>query len=137
MIPVDQTKLGHPEGDCFSACIASILEIPLEDVPNPKGEDWVHRFNEWLRDYGLAIVTMGLPEGAKDMPLDMRRYFLPGYCILAVKSPRGDWTHAVVCLDGEIVHDPHPQRDMGVGDWVEVDHLIPLDPKVVAQKYRP
>ncbi len=34
MKPVNQTKMTPPEGDCFAACITSILELPLNEVPN-------------------------------------------------------------------------------------------------------
>ena len=32
MKPVDQTSFGFPGGNCFSACVASILELPIDDV---------------------------------------------------------------------------------------------------------
>lgn len=34
MKPVNQTQFKPPDGDCLSACIASILELPLNKVPN-------------------------------------------------------------------------------------------------------
>lgn len=50
MKPVMQTKRGGsgapPEerGDCLAACLASLLEVPIEDVPvphNPAGPEGV------------------------------------------------------------------------------------------------
>jgi hypothetical protein len=32
VIPVFQTKFGMPYGDCFAACVASILEMKIADV---------------------------------------------------------------------------------------------------------
>lgn len=34
MKPAMQTKFGEYEGDCFAACIASLFELPIEDVPD-------------------------------------------------------------------------------------------------------
>jgi len=33
MKPVDQTAFGPSKGNCLSASIASLLELPIEDVP--------------------------------------------------------------------------------------------------------
>ncbi len=132
MKPVEQTILGHPEGNCFAACLASILELPLDEVPLFKMEQWQLAYNEWLRPSGLAIISVPLPEGIQSQPAEILRYFMPGYTILAAQSPRFDCLHAVVCWNGEIVHDPHPQRHMGVGEWKEVDLLVAIDAGRVA-----
>lgn len=44
-----------------------------------------------------------------------------GYHVACGKSPRSDQEHAVVALDGKIVHDPHPTRaglDGGITWWI-------------------
>ena len=33
MRPIDQSRISYEDGDCLRACIASILELSLEDVP--------------------------------------------------------------------------------------------------------
>jgi hypothetical protein len=123
MIPVEQTKLIYPDGNCFPACIASILEIPLDDVPCFHGENWLERYNEWLKDKNLCLINVLYlnAEGQPNVP--------PGYSILAADSPRGDYLHAVVCLNGEVVFDPHPQRDMGIREKREFSLFIVLDPR--------
>ena len=51
---VKQTIEHDPEkgncGNCFSAVLASLLDIPIEDVPVFSGEGWLLRVNEFLRD---------------------------------------------------------------------------------------
>jgi len=49
--PVDQTSYGALDGNCFSACIASILEVPLTAVPYfwGPGQD---QFIQWLEEQG-------------------------------------------------------------------------------------
>jgi len=52
-----------------------------------------------------------------------------GYCILAGKSPRGDFAHAVVGWGMQVVHDPHPSR-AGIVTCTEVIVLVPMNPAV-------
>ena len=51
-----------------------------------------------------------------------------GYAILGAKSPRGDYSHAVVVLDGEVVWDPHPERAMGLGKREDYTIFQALNP---------
>ena len=109
MIPVTQTiLLGDPSGErgnCFAACIASILELPIEQVPNfCNHDDWRLRTNEWLSLRGLAYLDVNLVGDARD---ELVRFW--GYHVISGDGPRGV-RHAVVGLRGEIVWDPHPTR---------------------------
>lgn len=110
MKPVEQTITEGPEADCLRACIASILEMQIERVPNYH-TNWLKLYNDWLLPTGLTLVWFD--EGAGH-PIRPR-----GFSILSAKSPRGDFDHCVVCRDGDIVWDPHPQREMGVGRYVD------------------
>lgn len=46
MKPVTQTKFGDPEGNCLMACVASIVEVPIDECPplvtndDPEGHGW-------------------------------------------------------------------------------------------------
>lgn len=107
--PVDQTTYGFYDGNCFSACVASILEIPIIDVPRFHG--WTPDFMQWLAARGLSAT---LYKSANYVP--------PGYAIAAGPSLRfGGRMHACVTYDGVVVHDPHFSRDglpRGVEDYV-------------------
>lgn len=120
MIPVEQTYLAPPEGNCFAACVASILELGINDVPNYHSEEWFQQWNEWLKPRGLMLLTFAIQPGNTWRPA--------GFSIIGAKSPRGDWIHAVVARDGQVVWDPHPQRDMGLGEWVDWTIFQALDP---------
>jgi len=117
MIPVDQTTFGHPGGNCFSACVASLLEIPISEVPYFMGaEEWYPGFLDWLRPRGFHAVTFRRQEA----------WAPEGPCILGGKSTRGD--HAVVGGKGyRVVFDPHPSRD-GLISVEDVTLLVPFDP---------
>ncbi len=73
MIPVYQTVHG-PRGNCYAACIASILEVPLDALP---ARATLAAWDEPPAGYGIASMRV-----------------------------RDNSIHAVVCLDGKIVHDP-------------------------------
>lgn len=104
MKPVTQTIFNAERGDCFAACLASILELELDEVPNFHGENWLFRYNRWLKPFNLVLYDVTFPKGTNQHPV--------GYSILAGTSPRyAPALHAVVCLDGTIVHDPHPNGE--------------------------
>lgn len=118
MIPVDQTKFGS-DGNCMSACLASILEIGIEEVQCKDEDNWYKKTNDWLQaEYNLALMTV------TKIP-----YWFKGYLIMCGESPRGI-EHATVgqVVEGvaTIVHDPHPSRD-GIPDVTEIMVLVKAD----------
>jgi len=123
MKPVKQTNISIPGGNCFQACVASILELPLESVldfvnQGPQ-EKWFYRLADWLvkRDYGVVYS-----------PFEPICATIQGFCILGIQTERHvkeqqdeNWVHAVVgranwtlqennekWIGFEVVHDPHP-----------------------------
>lgn len=133
MIPVDQRILNHcPEegryGDCFRAVVASILELPYEEVPHwmqypadaplvklPNGQEaspWYLDMRAWLALRGMDILCFDL-KAWRESGLDPIPFLrnLTMYHDLSGPSPRfpGE-LHACVARAGVIVHDPHPDR---------------------------
>lgn len=129
MTPVRQTIIGNVgqktmPGNCLQACVASVLDLPLEAVPHFVGDDWatageLHWWSEWRRwtaARGLSLTTRA-PE--------------PGeYYIASGPSPRDpeNMAHVAVYRDGDLAHDPHPDGT-GVVEvrtrWV----MRPAEPK--------
>lgn len=111
MKPVMQTKRGGPDvppeerGDCWSACLASILEVPIEVVPVPHSDDperhWWDITQEALEPHGYRAVCANT------------EIYPEGYWIAAVTSknlgfhkdgkPVG---HTIVMDGGKVAHDP-------------------------------
>lgn len=97
MKPVKQTKF-HSEsenGNCMAASLASLLELPLNQVPQfeENQERWKQLLFDWLESMGLTIRTQdNAPEG---------------FAIATGMCERG-FHHAVVVHDGQWAHDPHP-----------------------------
>lgn len=103
---VIQTDVSSTTGNCFPATVASILEVPLKEVPHPTEDDpdWLDywpRFQEWLVRYGLGYIEF-------ERHADGSLWTPEGFHTVLVKSPRGDWDHSVVGWRGRIVHDPYP-----------------------------
>lgn len=117
MKAVKQTKFGNPEGNCLAACIASLLECDLDEVPNQAtakrdGKHWFDLYNDFLRDRGLGLVLVDTPVPVC-VPKDC-------YYIASGQSARG-LMHSVIHLNGELVHDPHPD---GTGIRAIEDYLF-------------
>lgn len=123
MKPVDQTTFGAPGGNCLSACIASLLHLPIEEVPyfmsnDINGTAWVQKLSEWLKLRGFYPLFLG--GWAK----------VPGPHIWRGKSPRGVATHAVIGIGDVMIHDPHPSR-AGVRKVIQKIVLVPYEPNKV------
>lgn len=94
MRPVDQRIQDNVNGDCLAACIASILEVSIDDVPPiivSEHGTWMTEIATWLAARGYALVYV-----ANIPPLSPKGYHIAS-----------DGEHACVALDGVIVHDPH------------------------------
>ncbi len=144
---VDQTTFGSPGGNCFSACVASMFELSIDDVPyfmgdESDGDEWCHRFEKWLCPRGLYPVLLGIdPDPPKD---DHKNAWRPqGLYILSGKSPRDTGEnkddpllHSVLARGHRLIHDPHPSRDYLV-DERDVCLLIALEPKMTVVQQTP
>lgn len=128
MTPVDQRVFATAPGevgDCFSACLASVLDLPLDEVPVFVAEpDWYGSCVRWLRARGIHLVLLqGLDTTwpwipPSDLPI-----------IVGGPSPRGPWHHAVVGIwrgggAMEVLHDPHPSRAGLAGDDIFKAYLL-------------
>lgn len=100
MIPVAQTS-----DNCMAACWASILEIPLEAVPDYQlirraGGAWLNAVNIWLSKHWRLVYV------------ETERHVTPhvqpvGWHLINVGVPeRGDGGHAIVGWRGTPVWDP-------------------------------
>jgi hypothetical protein len=104
MKPIDQDIfINDPQGrvgNCLQACLASIMEMNLTDVPHFAAipdDTWFEQMCNWIGDHGYQFEDYdGLNES-------------PHYMLVIGKSPRGV-SHAVVYKDGQLAHDPHPSR---------------------------
>lgn len=123
MKPVDQEFINIPGvqyGDCQRAVIASLLELPIAEVPHflrdAEGDSmrfWVG-IQKFLAKHGCIFMEMN----AFDIEDYSLLYGTPEiYHEIYGPSPRGNgiW-HTTVGCNGKIVHDPHPSRAGLAGD---------------------
>jgi hypothetical protein len=135
MKPVLQDKFGKPDGNCFAACIASILEIRLHDVPakfygtgdwGNDSDKFFAELNEWLSQFGLSLMTINCEDPEKHLP--------EAWLIIGGMGPRGI-EHCIVGWKNEERHDPHPDG----GGLTAVDCwyiFIPRDAAEVRRRYK-
>lgn len=144
---IDQTEFGDQIGNCWSACIAMLLRLPLSEVPNFNtlpGDRPTRRAAQmrFMHDHGWTLWTLWSPEVAAtgaDMVINKVEHFgrvtrattLPwpparGFYIASGLSAR-DSRHSVIYKNGVLWHDPHPDRT-GLTVMDCVDFLRPLYP---------
>jgi hypothetical protein len=119
MTPHKQKLFGFGAGDCFRTCIASILDLDPESVPNFCERDtWYEDCVQWLKKRGIGV-----------MYFEERGHTVNCYAIVSGRSPRwkqmaeqhpdvdpSKFLHSVVAWLGdygekdEPVHDPHPDN---------------------------
>lgn len=110
MTPVKQRVLDPDKGDCMPACVASMLNISLDDVPNffeedrPPEEQFAD-LNCFLSDYGffLVCVALGATEDG-DPDSDFLNQW-EGYYIMVGEGGMGV-NHAVIYQRDRMVHCP-------------------------------
>jgi len=116
MIPVNQTIVSVVDGDCARASLASILELPIDAVPNfiRFGQGWFRIFSHFLMSLDYEFYGTGFVK-SKDRPkgdILSKSPNVNGYVIASVPSKTfPDSGHSVVInLKGLVVHDPNPNK---------------------------
>lgn len=106
-------------GNCLASVIASIMELPLNQVPNIEelfyiqDSYWLEVLLTWLESKGWEklIVDIDFLKNYKD------------YYLVTGKSPRGDFNHIVIYKDGILAHDPYKDGHGIVGEPVQYQIL--------------
>lgn len=119
MLRVLQTELEPPHGNALQACVASILGLTLDEVPNfVVAEDYWQAMLDHANSLGLSVIKLALDKDGR-LPFAS----VPGtLCMARGESPRhAGGGHVIVCavaMDGQSlrpVHDPHPDGKYLVG----------------------
>jgi hypothetical protein len=116
-------------GDCFNACVASLLELPLNQVqdvlPHHPGV-WFLNWRRWFKTKNLMLTLhskLKPPKGYSIASVYTSRTYPEGH-----KEAGDKISHACVAYNGIIVHDPFP----GSAEDYELQHyytITPYDPE--------
>lgn len=141
MIEVTQQFLHDPSngvwGDCQRAVLASLLELPIEEVPHfaLEAKDDASKFYDLIREFlqkrNLAIWSIPFDGGISlvDLLYSVAKSN-PGIFYQLSGTSKNGTDHVVICLGDRIVWDPAIDKSGIVGPetngywWISI--LIPL-----------
>jgi hypothetical protein len=122
--------------DCFQACIASVLELPLDEVPRRTGlqspDDYVDAIRGWLRPRGFSLMVFSLP--APTAIGAIHPFRLPeGYWIAGIDTAGALEDHAIVMHGPDLAWDPLPrphafEERVATPRITAIAAFVPLDP---------
>jgi hypothetical protein len=118
MNPVDQDKfyvVGVSRGNCQQAAVASLLGLPLNDVPN-----FIEAAQGFWPSYHAFLKSKGLVD------IELPKNHVPDCYYLAYGPSARGVSHACVYFEGRLAHDPHPSRG-GLLGVREVHLVVPVE----------
>lgn len=136
---------GALPGDCWRACLASLLEVPMAETPHfvalfpdvddelseAEGPAWWRASKAWVEEVrpGWTIAAWDVPDDWH--PIYVAPTGMPDRVILSGRSPRGDWLHSALVwdADGSLAHDPFPGGTGVVAPYPDRIALIPRGPR--------
>ncbi len=100
MIENKQLIVNSKKGDCFRACITSILEIPNNPkLPNVDDKQYMSKWYRFFRQFGMDIYY------------DEEKIWRGGYWIASVPSLNfKNVSHAIVMNGSEVAFDPSTKK---------------------------
>lgn len=91
-------------GDCLRACIATILDLESETIPNfaeQPHDTWLSRLRTWLETQGLAPIMFVTDNDPRSTMQEMNP---TAPYILFAGTAEGD--HCVVCIGDKVEWNP-------------------------------
>lgn len=143
MTPQNQLR-PTPDGDCLRACIASLLDEKIEDVPDFTGEgtdgiDWWIKLQTWLLDRGLFFLEVRIggtyKDGEEDKPVIAVWNPLPFACLAMLVGPtESGLMHTIVgtCEGSQFLPQFNPlPGSKGITRVDAVAFLVQRDPAIL------
>lgn len=132
MIPVDQTTFGEGKGNCFTACVASCLELPIEDVPNfcvdYSDEEWWEELEKWCAKRGLAPMTFCFDRGEQTNDKErLSAWYVDKRVPIIVSGLNQNGVAHSIVVCGDVTHDPNPNR-LGLKSYRDLIVFVALRP---------
>ena len=125
-------------GNCYTACVASVLEIPLCSVPNwalllvddDRKEAWSEAIDAWAKERGFFILTTTATPDPKDDCIANGEIAGGCYHLIGGKArdeEHGLVNHSVVGMNGKMIWDPNQKRNNGLEVVEDYSFFVPLD----------
>lgn len=136
MKKVDQSIIDQGYGDCTRACIASLLELELDAVPNfiRFGTRYARTMWAFLKSLDYHPIGTGFPQGLEYPNGNVLRETpnIDGFVMASVPSKIFENTgHSVIIdLNGLVVHDPNPNKawqDINVMESGDLQHWMMIE----------
>jgi hypothetical protein len=112
MKKIDQTLFGEGVGNCLPACLATVMNVNVKNIPNfcvDYGDHWFFFLQRWLRGYDKAAMYFNVPPGGFEMFADPS--YSDIYWIGCGPTDRGN--HCCVYKGSNLYHDPNPNFNRG------------------------
>lgn len=115
MKKVFQTRISSGDGNCAEACVASIFDLELTDVPEFGKEEQFWNMIKFFesKGYDLCHVNLGNGGTTTEHLKAIAQYDggVNGYFLATVKSRTLDGTHCIIVdANLNVVHDPNPNQ---------------------------
>lgn len=131
MIPVYQTVVERHKGDCLRACVASMFELKIEQVPHfVLYKNWGHIMFHFYQ--GLGYNYQGTIFSETELP--KRKHLINGAILAGVPSKtfKGAVHAVLINSRGKVIHDPNPNKKwLGINiikskkiiDWEKIEKI--------------
>lgn len=127
MIAQQQTRFGK-DGNCLEACVASVLDLSIDDVPDfGKEKGWWSNFVAFITQFGVRPLDVDIrSDWTHDEVREWAREHFGADVLHLISgdSPSG-LRHATVGRGGTIIHDPHPEGGGVSGDLTFTFFVVP------------
>lgn len=95
-------------GDCFRACMATLLQLPPEVLPNDFSPAWHRNWQNYLEQFGLSLSY----SNRSDQPIWLWQPWIASVPSLNYKNT----THAILMhQSGVVLHDPSTKKKYKTG----------------------
>ncbi len=113
MTPVCQTKYGKGNGNCLTACVASILNVQISELPDfSVDNEWFDLLYQFCKDKGYTLMYWH----SEALPSVLT---FNAYVVMLLELDGTDETHAVVAkavFSKKVVVEKQHDTDGGI-EW--------------------
>lgn len=131
MKPVQQTKTGPLRGDCLAACVATIFEVRISELPDLSELVWHSNLRRWLHEKQLSFVYLECGDIIGATAPDGLSIACYTFYVSEGQHAFEKRTHCVVANDGITLWDPWPgsggfsQKEPEAVSWIVFTTLDP------------